>query len=133
MLLRHPSEYKLIAKEDSNWNHPTQGHRFLMRLAPEFKVPRGYIEISNLRGKGVYDEDGRLNHEFMALVRYRSDGRYRAFTHVETFEHLIKNQDDTKIKMILLNELVPDHIKEELMRRYNSHITSHNNCIMPRG
>lgn len=67
---RHPHEYKLIAKIRSNYRHPIHGARYLRRLAPSCGIPNGYTLVTQIYGTSVYQDNGKLKHKFMGLLRY---------------------------------------------------------------
>ncbi len=71
MIGSHPSEYKLIAKKDSNWKDRLDGYKYLLRCHPEVPTPEGYTQILHLHGESVYTPDGRLKPKLWALERYR--------------------------------------------------------------
>lgn len=66
---RHPSEYRLIAKEGSDFDHPLHGCKNLFRIIPGHTLPEGYIEVTKIRDISVFEHDGKLKPQFMGLQR----------------------------------------------------------------
>lgn len=69
LFLRHPSEYFLVAKTDSDYENPVNGYKHLRRLCPTVDKPEDYDFIYQLNGQFVYKENGKLKPKFMSLRR----------------------------------------------------------------
>ena len=67
--MRHPSEYVLVGDVGGKHLHPVHGRDHLRRIAPKAVIPCDYIVVTSLFGKSVYDESGRLDPKFWALIR----------------------------------------------------------------
>lgn len=48
----------------------------------------------------------------------------------KTFEEVLLNSDDQVIVRKLLMELVPEEIKEEIIRRFNEHALAYNKLVV---
>lgn len=53
----------------------------------------------------------------------------RAIKHKKTFEEVLNSRDDQLAVKIILTNLVPDKIKDQIVVRYNELVTSHNNKV----
>jgi len=67
--IRHSGDYILIGDIQKKHLGAVNGYKYLKRLNPDCKIPKGFMRINQLYKKSVYDQNGLLKPKFQALSR----------------------------------------------------------------
>ena len=70
---RHPSDYRLIASINSDFENTVSGYKHLFRFAFGENTPDGFQDVSIINNEPVMGDDGILFPKYWALPRYGID------------------------------------------------------------
>ena len=96
-LLRKPSEYILIGDAEGKHQSSVYKGKHLRRLHPLAPLPSGYITVTKIHNRPVYDERGKLLPKYWGLCRiFGEKGKDLEGKMSELLERLIQEIDKSK-------------------------------------